>query len=53
MKVVLDTNVLMSAISFGGAPAKVLDAWRDGVYGLVVSPAIEKEYARVGGCLWT
>jgi len=27
VKVVLDTNVLMSGIFFGGSPAKVLDAW--------------------------
>lgn len=48
MRVVVDTNVLMSGIFFGGTPAKVLDAWRSGVFMLVISPAISKEYARVG-----
>ena len=47
MKVVLDTNVLMSGIFFGGSPAKVLDAWRGGRFGLVVSAEIKNEYARV------
>lgn len=47
MKVVLDTNVLMSGIFFGGSPWKVLDAWRLGRFGLVISVAIKDEYARV------
>jgi putative PIN family toxin of toxin-antitoxin system len=48
MKVVIDTNVLVSGVFFGGLPAKVLEAWRDGMYDLVVSPAILDEYRRVG-----
>jgi len=47
VRVVLDTNVLMSGIFFGGAPAKVLDAWRDGAVELVISPSIKREYSRV------
>lgn len=30
MRVVLDTNVFVSAVFFGGIPGKVLDLWRDG-----------------------
>ena len=48
MKVVIDTNVLVSGVFFGGLPAKVLEAWRDGSYDLVVSPEILDEYRRVG-----
>jgi putative PIN family toxin of toxin-antitoxin system len=48
MKVVVDTNVLVSGVYFGGMPSRVLDAWRDGKYELVVSPDILDEYRRVG-----
>jgi len=48
MKVVIDTNVLVSGVFFGGYPGQVLDAWRDGWIDLVVSPDILEEYRRVG-----
>ena len=48
MKVVLDTNVLLSAVLFGGTPARILDAWRTGQVELVMSPDIVDEYVRVG-----
>lgn len=48
MKVVIDTNVLVSGVFFGGTPARVLEAWRDGSIELVVSPEILEEYRRVG-----
>lgn len=44
MRIVLDTNVLMSGIFFGGAPGKILHAWKAGRIGLAVSPEIIKEY---------
>ena len=47
MRVVLDTNVLVSGIFFGGLPGRVLDAWADGRLELVFSPAILDEYLRV------
>ena len=34
----------MSAIFFGGAPGKILHAWKAGRIGLAVSPEIIKEY---------
>lgn len=41
---VLDTNVLVSAFPApGGVPAKLVDAWRQGKYRLVVSEAILEE----------
>lgn len=48
MKVVLDTNVLMSGIFFTGSPHRVLTAWRDGAIELVVSEEILEEYRRTG-----
>jgi predicted nucleic acid-binding protein len=51
MKVVIDTNVLASGVFFGGPPARVLEAWRDGAIDLVVPPEILEEYRRVGEML--
>ena len=48
MRIVVDTNVLMSGIFFGGVPGRILAAWREGRFELVVSPDIADEYARVG-----
>lgn len=51
MKLVLDTNVLVSGIFFGGVPGRVLTAWSVGEVDLVLSPAIVDEYRRVGAAL--
>lgn len=48
MKVVLDTNVFVSGVFFGGPPGDVLAAWRDGRVEVVVSREIIEEYVRVG-----
>lgn len=48
MRVVMDTNVFVSAaINPHGAPAQVLDAWRDHQYELVISPSILEEVLEV------
>jgi len=47
VKIVLDTNVLMSAIFFAGPPHEILGAWRDGRIDLLVSTDILNEYQRV------
>lgn len=47
MRAVLDTNVLMSAVFFGGVPGMVLEAWVSGDFSLVASPKILDEYRRV------
>ena len=47
MKVVIDTNVIISGVFFGGPPALILKAWHDGVLQLVVSPEILEEYYEV------
>jgi putative PIN family toxin of toxin-antitoxin system len=44
LKVVFDTNVFVSSLLVKeGRPARVLDAWRDQQYLLVISPAIIAE----------
>lgn len=47
MKVVLDTNILISGIARpGGAPGRVVDAWLQGKFELVVSEALLEEFTR-------
>ena len=46
MKVLIDTNVLISGIFFGGPPRAVLDAWAEDRFELLVSPSICDEYVR-------
>ncbi len=53
MRIVLDTNVFVSAVFFGGVPGRILEAWRDGRLQLVLSAAILDEYQRVGQALST
>jgi putative PIN family toxin of toxin-antitoxin system len=47
VKIVLDTNVFVSGIFFGGPPGAVLEAWQDGRVQLVVSLEVLNEYNRV------
>jgi len=47
MKVVLDTNVIVSGIFYSGPPAAILKAWSRGKFRLVVSPEILDECKRV------
>lgn len=48
MKIVLDTNVFISGVFFGGAPETILVAWQAGEVELAVSLDIYSEYERVG-----
>jgi uncharacterized protein len=47
VKVVLDTNVLISGIFFSGPPSEILKAWRRGEVQFALSPDIIDEYIRV------
>ena len=47
MRIVLDSNVLISGVFFSGPPYTILKAWRDGEIQRVVSPEIFQEYQRV------
>jgi uncharacterized protein len=48
VKVVVDTNVVLSGVFFGGLPGRVLEAWRDGRFTLVLSAPILAEYREAG-----
>ena len=48
LRVVLDTNVWISGIFFArGFPAKILEAWRDGRFDVVVTPGLVAELSSV------
>jgi putative PIN family toxin of toxin-antitoxin system len=47
LKVVLDTNVYISALLFGGVPEEIIELVRDGEIRLFVSAGILLELARV------
>jgi predicted nucleic acid-binding protein len=46
VKAILDTNVVISGIFFGGVPRAVLEAWAEGRFELCLSPSIFDEYVR-------
>lgn len=46
-KVVLDTNVIVSALHFGGRPRELLDLARHGHFELILSPFILQETEKV------
>jgi uncharacterized protein len=46
-RVVLDTNVLVSALLFGGVPGKLVPVWRNGRIEPLCSDEIIREYLRV------
>lgn len=47
MRVIVDTNVFISGIFFTGPPFRILQAWREGILQLVISPEILDEVQRV------
>lgn len=47
MRVVLDTNVIVSALVFGGTPQVILDLVSEGEIELVISPSLFVELAGV------
>jgi hypothetical protein len=48
VRAVLDTNVGLSRLFFGGVPGRALEAWRDGPLTLVLSAPILAEYREAG-----
>lgn len=48
MKVVVDSNVVLSGFFFGGVPGVILDAWRGGRFNLALSASILAEYREAG-----
>lgn len=51
MKIVLDTNVFISGIFFGGPPSRILKAWRQSKIQIILTQEILQEYQRVGEAL--
>lgn len=47
LRIVLDTNVYISALLFGGIPAEIIELAREKKVALVASPPILLEFARV------
>jgi putative PIN family toxin of toxin-antitoxin system len=47
VKVVLDTNVVVSGIFFSGPPREILHSWIRGKIQLLITPEIFEEYQRV------
>jgi len=47
MRIVADTNVIVSALVFGGLPRQVLDLAGAGMYSLYFSPSIQAEVERI------
>jgi len=47
VRIILDTNVVISGIFFAGTPYQILKAWREGKLKLVISEEILAEYRRV------
>ena len=51
MRVILDTNVVVSGLFFGGAPRRILELWKEGAVEWVITSHILEEYRRVGSLL--
>ena len=47
MKIVLDTNVLVSGIFWGGTPFRILEHWMSDDIEIIATPDILNEYVRV------
>jgi putative PIN family toxin of toxin-antitoxin system len=47
IRVILDTNVLVSGLLFGGTPGKLLDLWKAGTIRLIMSRVMLDEFLRV------
>ena len=51
IRIVLDTNVLMSGVFWSGPPSRIIHAWHKNKLKFVISPEILEEYKRVGDIL--
>ena len=48
MKIVIDTNVFISGIFFGGPPSQIIQSWRKAQIQIVLTEQILEEYKRIG-----
>jgi uncharacterized protein len=51
LKVVLDSNVVLSGFFFGGVPSRILEAWNAGLIEVVLSASILAEYRQAAAVL--
>lgn len=51
MKVILDTNVVISAVYFGGSPKKIIEHWIEQKFLLILSLEIADEYIKTNQVL--
>jgi uncharacterized protein len=51
VRVILDTNVVISGLFFGGGPRRILELWNDGALEWIVTNEILEEHRRVGDAL--
>jgi uncharacterized protein len=51
LKVVLDSNVVLSGFFFGGVPGRILEAWNAGLIKVVLSASILAEYREAAAVL--
>lgn len=51
MDTVIDTNVVMSGIAWGGAPGMIIRAWSDELIKVIVTKEIVAEYQRIASVL--
>jgi len=47
VRIIVDTNVFISGVFFGGPPYQILDSWRNGKINIVLTEEIFDEYQRV------
>lgn len=47
MRAVVDTNVVISSIFWAGIPRKIVEAWLEGAFNLVVCDEIIQEYQQI------
>lgn len=47
IKIVIDTNMFVSALNFGGTPSKALNLVNEGIIELIISPFILDELSKV------
>lgn len=53
MRIVLDTNVFVSGVFFGGVPGRILEAWRDARVQLVLSAGSKWRIEMGSDNLWS
>lgn len=47
MRLIIDTNVFVSGVFFGGVPGQILDLWKEGLVDVLMSEEILAEYVDV------